>query len=479
MIEQNKSNGPRIGLITMMDPNEDTYEYYRNNVGMDLEEGSRSMQEMIVSTLEQSGCEVLIDSWAKSQAQSLAAVDRLIAKSIEALVIHVPLWSHPSMSAGAARLAHARGVPVLLWGTIVVQGAVAARGAVEELGIPLETALGTPGTPRVDKKVAAFARAASTKRRLEGSTLGIIGGRSLGINLGTVDTAQIQRMFGIDVDHTDQFEIVRLAPEMPEQEVRRHVKYLEEKFAAIDRDGGALSDKSIELSVRSYLATKKIIADKGYDFIGLKCLPELADRFVNQCLTATFLNDPYDIDGQKEPTVCACESDCNGALSMQILQLISGGKPALLVDTTLVPPGETNVILCQNCGAAATCFASVSGTAADSLKRVRVVPNHTGKAVGPAIHYLAEPQDCVTWARLSRRAGKYRMHVIRAKMGAIDEAMAAMLSRWPTALLSIDTPDIFEFLESYNSMHLHLVAGDYVDELVQFCKLMDIECIRM
>jgi L-fucose isomerase len=177
--------------------------------------------------------------------------------------------------------------------------------------------------------------------------------------------------------------------------------------------------------------------------------------------------------------VCACEADCNGALTMQILKLISGGKPALLVDTTVVPPGESNLILCQNCGGAATCFATASGDPVDSLKRVRIVPNHTGKAVGPAISYLAEPQECVTWARLSRRSGKYRMHVIKAKLGGIDEQMAAMLSRWPTALLSIDTPDVFEFLESYNSMHLHLVTGDYVDELVEFCKLLEIECIRL
>jgi len=470
--------GPRVGLVTMLDAREEYYENFRRNSGMDLEQASISVHGMITDALEQSGCEVLSGASVKSQAQSVAAVNELLSGEIEALVVHVPTWSFPSFGASAARQAYVRGVPTLLWGTMALSGPLATRGAIEELGIPFETILGPPGMPHTNRQAVAFARAAAARRRLEGATLGIVGGRSMGINTGTVDTAQLQRVFGIDVDHTDQFEIVRLASQMGEQDVSRHVKYLEEKFAAIGRDDASLTDRTIELSIRSYLATKRIIRDKGYDFIGLKCQPELSDWYANQCISAAFLNDPYDADGPKEPTVCACEADCNGALTMQILKLVSGGKPTLFVDATISPPGESNLIACQNCGGAPTCFAS-SGNPSDSLGKIRIVPNIQGKAGGPAFAYYAEPRECVTWARLSRSKGEYRMHIIKASMVPIDDQVKGMLPRWPTILLSVETSDVFQFLKSYTSQHIHLVTGDYVDELVEFCKLLEIQCIRV
>ena len=71
---------------------------------------------------------------------------------------------------------------------------------------------------RLRSQIAAVAAA----RRLRGLTYCLIGGRSLGIDTTVIDPAQWMKQFGIDVDHVDQFELVRRAePELAERQPRR------------------------------------------------------------------------------------------------------------------------------------------------------------------------------------------------------------------------------------------------------------------
>src|SRR5205085_3695716 len=70
-------------------------------------------------------------------------------------------------------------------------------------------------------RVRSFVRAASAASRLKGQTFGLIGGRSMGMYTATADPAQWLATFGVDVEHIDQGEIVRLAAEVPRSEERR------------------------------------------------------------------------------------------------------------------------------------------------------------------------------------------------------------------------------------------------------------------
>ena len=51
---------------------------------------------------------------------------------------------------------------------------------------------------------------------LNGQKYGMIGGRSLGMYSATVSMQDWQKKFGIDVEHVDQSEIVRLADTIPQ-----------------------------------------------------------------------------------------------------------------------------------------------------------------------------------------------------------------------------------------------------------------------
>ena len=52
------------------------------------------------------------------------------------------------------------------------------------------------------------------------------------------------------------------------------------------------------------------------------------------------LNDPYDWNGKKEPTVCVTEGGAFAALIIQLLKYVSGGLPILFMDTRLYHPDK-------------------------------------------------------------------------------------------------------------------------------------------
>jgi L-fucose isomerase-like protein len=89
--------------------------------------------------------------------------------------------------------------------------------------------------------------------------------------------------------------------------------------------GEGLTALAVERQVRSYLATRRLAAEHGFDFVGVKCQPEMSDGYVTQCVAHLLCNGTEDADGAQPILVHACESDLDGALTMQILHLLSGG----------------------------------------------------------------------------------------------------------------------------------------------------------
>ena len=70
--------------------------------------------------------------------------------------------------------------------------------------------------------------------------------------------------------------------------------------------------------------------------------------------------------------VCACEADGDGALSMQILQLISG-MPALFLDLRHFDRQSSLWTLC-NCGGQSVYYARRSENPTENLEGVELVP---------------------------------------------------------------------------------------------------------
>ncbi|HET6412513.1 MAG TPA: hypothetical protein VFG53_10660 [Anaeromyxobacter sp.] len=388
------------------------------------------------------------------------------------LVVHIPVWTEPLLT---VRLAELLPLPLVLLGntrpeTSSIVGMLGAGGALDQIG-RRHLRIFDPGLEESRRDLFALGAAARALRTIRGQTLGLFGGRSLGMITATADPAQWHQLFGVDIDQTEQSEIVALSERVPEEEVARHFHWLTSRLEGV-RFGGAFTREGLLRQIRGYLAIRLLARKKGYAFIGVKCQPELSDGYASHCVAHMLCNGTFDGDGPKHLLVHACEADADGALTMQILHLLSGGKAAALLDVRWLDV-ENGVWTLANCGAMPAAFASEAGDEA-GLSRVQMVPHIFGTGGGGALPFVATPRP-VTLARLCRKDGRYWMAALR---GEVEERgakeLASTTSAFPQAF--VRTGVGLDFLQSFGSNHIHMVTGDYLREVRAFCRIAGVDC---
>ncbi|MEM2187651.1 MAG: hypothetical protein QXU62_07875 [Thermofilaceae archaeon] len=453
---------PKVGLLALGDP--------REEVPWREEEVKRAAA--LAGTLPSFGVDArAAKGVSRSTVEVRAAVSELLEWDPDMVLLYVPIWTYPSLTVEAAELA-VKEVPLIAVYGDVLSGLLASAGALGQVGIRRFVLWGS--VEEVAGRVAKLARAAMAAKRLRGAVLALIGGRALGMYTVTADPSQVKALFGVDVEHIDQLELLRRAESVDEGLVERHFKWLVERVGRVLYDGRVLTEEKLRRQVRLYLAMKGLVVERGFSFCGLKCQPELSDGYVDACVAVALLNDPYDADGFREPVVCACETDVDGALTMQVLKLVSGGKPTTLMDL-LVYDGERQLLYMGNCGGMATWFAEASSSPEENLKGVHLLPQVQGKAGGAATQYVA-PELTLTLARLYRVAGRYHMVAAVARSVRVGRReLKRSIEPWPHIVVRARPEGARRLVETVGANHLHAVAGDYLEELRVFCELKGID----
>ncbi|MEW6226543.1 MAG: L-fucose/L-arabinose isomerase family protein [Bacillota bacterium] len=461
----------RIGVVAVSDSRSDARDV--------LDSVNRDYLERTVRGLEATGLiePVVVTDPVYSSRQAVEEARRLASSKIDGTIINFATWSFPSLAAIIAQ--NGKG-PFLLFSNLNPQypglvAMLASGGALEQIGIKHQRIWGEIQEPRVIRKVISFCRAARVVNTLRGQVCGLIGGRSMGMYTATVDPSQWQQIFGVDVEHIDQLEIIRRAQDVPVEQVERAVAWLEKNIGYIAYDGNRLTREKLAQQVRSYYATQDIIEEYGLDFLGVKCHPELSGHFVTQCLSQAFFNDPYDWDGRHEPTVFSCEADMDGAMTMQTMKLLTG-EPVLFMDFRHYDASEDVFVFC-NCGSQATYYANRSDSAEENLRDVHLYPSKPlMKGGGAHVQYVCAP-GTVTIARLLRSEGRYKMAILKGEFVRYPrEKCRETTLEWPTAFVRLEVdPDVL--IASYSSNHCHAVYGDWIEELKQTCQLLGIEVV--
>ena len=276
-----------------------------------------------------------------------------------------------------------------------------------------------------------------------------------------------------NIRHPELLDILRRADLVEVEETQRATKWLSENLRAVNYDDRKLTASSLGRQIGTYAATREIVKDRKLDFAGVKCHYDMSEYHVTQCLSAAFFNDPYDWNGPKEPFVLSCEADSDGALTMQILKLISG-YPALFIDLRYFDAREQVLTLC-NCGAMSTWYASRSDAPSENLRNVSlsgIIPKYGGE--GAHVHFMAK-EGTMTLARLTRVRNAYTLTAFQGQCVTFpEEKMADSAPVWPHAFVKINFP-IEHLIEGFDNNHLHAVYGEWLDELGEFCKLKDID----
>jgi L-fucose isomerase len=462
-----------VALLTMSDG--------RDYVARDLVTFCREAENAIADMLVAAGHEVIRADQAISTNDAASREARRVAASLPDLTIfHYPVWAFPHFSMLAAG---ATTGPLLLLGNIDpaypgMVGMLAAGGGLDQIGRTHVRAWGNITEPDVRDRVLGYVAAGRAVSRLRGSTFGRIGGRPMGMYTAVADADQWIAAFGVDVEEIDQWEIVRRSELVSAKRAAAGADWLERHCAGVHYDGKALTRELLERQIRSYHAMRELIEEWNLDFSGIKGQPELTTHFCTADITEAFLNDPYDWEGPKDTHVCATEADMDGALTMQVLKLLTGGTPVLFADVRHYHADRDIWDLC-NSGQHATWYAARSDDPAQNLARVHLYPEvFYFPAGGAAVHHLAAPGEA-TFARLTRHDYKYRMQVVRGEFVTFSDEVNQALMRqstpeWPHAFARLGV-GASEFLSRFGANHIHAVPGNVVTELQAVCTFLGID----
>ncbi len=462
----------KVGILTISDG--------REVVHRNVEGHARKFEERLVGALEGAGYEVI-------RAQEMVWTNRLAVSEARRVANHrpdvtifnIPVWAFPHFTMLAA--SETPGSLVLYTPLVPEEpgmvGMLAAAGSLDQIGRDYGRVWGDASDPEVLASLESQILAASAVAGLRGSTFGRIGGRPMGMYTAVSNPEQWMEKFGVDVEEIDQWEIVRRSEGVSGAQVREAREWLERHAAGVHYDGKSLTPELLERQIRSYYVMRELIEEWNLDFSGIKAQPELTNNFVTMDITEAFLNDPYDWEGPKEPHVCSTEADMDAALTMQLLKGISG-TPALFADVRHYHADQNIWDLC-NSGQHATWFAARSDAPEENLKHVHLYPEvFFFPAGGASVHHVAAPGE-FTFARFTRKAGRYRMHVLRGAFERYtgeeeEDLMRQSTYEWPHAFARFEA-SAEEFLSRYASNHIHAVPGDHVESLKNVCRLLDID----
>ncbi|HML30584.1 MAG TPA: L-fucose/L-arabinose isomerase family protein [Hyphomicrobium sp.] len=460
---------PKIGIIGFSDGEPAVHEELKAIVQRQVDSIVSEIYSLDVMDL------VVASTLVNSPATAKNMALEMISEGADGVIFSYGVFSFPNFSAIAAKFLN---MPCLLmanlnpdWPGMVSM--LASGGALNQLGIQHFRAAGDIRDPEVRDKVVSFARCAHVVGKLRGSTYGLVGGRSLGMYSATVSMQDWQQKFGIDIEHVDQSEIVRLADEVPADKVEKAFAWLTENVKEIKYDGVQLTPDKLKRQIRHYEATKRLVDEKNLDFVGVKCHYELSRHHCTQCISAAFMNDPYDWDGPKEPVAFACEADSDAGLTMQILKLLTD-SPVLFMDVRHWD-AERGVMVFCNCGSESTYYATGTDDYRANLKQTTLYPALSIYSGGGCHVNLMTHAGKATIARLCRKNGSYRMTMFDAEFVELpNEVMKETTEEWPHVFAKLPF-DYRKFIDKFDANHCHAVYGSHIEDISKVCAMLGIE----
>ncbi|MGI8671471.1 MAG: L-fucose/L-arabinose isomerase family protein, partial [Luteitalea sp.] len=364
----------RIGLLDFGDG--------RDFLSQPLAPVQRQFRDALASRLRDDGMEVLLGDeviWrndiAVRNGKAMAAAD------VDAVIFNFSVWAWPQFARVAAQFCPQ---PIAMFASVNPQfpglvGMLANAGSLDQAGIRFTKTFGDLADPVVYATLTTRLRAVAAARRLRGLTYALIGGRSLGIDTTVIDPAQWMATFGIDVDHVDQYELVRRGDHelATGSRVEPALAYLKQHLGAIHWTAPdatfRLTEDLLRRQLGMYYGAVDLIDEFGYDFCGIKGQRELTEHVATADVAEAFLNDPYHPDGTAKPSiVCATEADSDAALTMQIFKHLVG-TPVLFADVRHYHADLDVWDLC-NSGEHATYFAGRSLDPAVNLAKTEFRP---------------------------------------------------------------------------------------------------------
>lgn len=363
-------------------------------------------------------------------------------------------------------------------------GLLATDGALRQTGLRTHRIVGEMDDPGTRCQVLDWIRASQAVTTMRNEVFGLYGGHSMGMETGWFHLVPTIKTLGTTTYQIDQLLLVKTMEHVDESEVDRGFHWFETMIGdRILYDGDMLTPESLKTQIRLYLAMRQLNEENGFDFCGLKGQRELTEHVTLGDIPEMLMNDPYDWNGPKLPTVCATEADAYSALSMQLLKYISGGLPILFMDVRLYHP-DLNIWDFVNSGNHASWYAALSDDPAENLSRIRLHPalKFYFKAGGASVEFDAAPTG-LTFCRLGLWNDQLYMVMCRGESVELPPEERRRLNEmtnptWPHVHARLDCSHE-EFISVFPSNHVLAVRGDRIRALTWACELAGITPILL
>ncbi len=423
---------------------------------------------------------------------------RLNNAGVDAVVFNFVVWSYPDLTAQAA-IRFDPSISIMMYGVLnpSYPGWVAyfaSAGAMTEIARPFSRALGDLKDPAVEQAFEQWFhdgnpdqrhKGITAAKKLHGLRYGRFDGPSMGMYTGHVDESQWMRQFGVHVYHRGQLWLWEMAKKIDGKRVKAGLDWLESVCQAVKYDGKKLTpglDGTLARQVRLYLAIKDFCREEGVDFCGLTGQLDMTEH-EDMCIAdvaEALLNDNADWEeSRKKPLVCATECDSNGALTMQLMHLLSS-TPVLFADMRHYF-ADHDVYDLVNSGQHAPWFSRRSNDYKKNWGEVTLYPalDFYFRAGGASVQFYSQPADLITLGRITRRQGRFQIHLVRASVPDIGrETMESLAHQttytWPHIFVRFQCPP--EAIgRHYCSNHIHGIFGDHVAALTAACEHLGME----
>ncbi|HTV47361.1 MAG TPA: hypothetical protein VMG59_02850 [Phycisphaerae bacterium] len=424
--------------------------------------------------------------------------ERLNNAGVEAVVFNFAIWSYPDLTAQAA-IRFDPSISIMMYGVLnpSYPGWVAyfaSAGSMTEIGRPFARALGDLNDPSVSSAFDQWFNDGDLKQRkkgiaaakqLHGLRYGRFDGPSMGMYTGHVDESQWMSQFGVHVYHRGQLWLWELSKQIAAKRVKAGLEWLENVCKEVKYDGKKLTrgpNGTLARQVRMYLAMKDFCRDEGIDFCGLTGQLDMTES-PDMCIMdvqEALLNDTADWENsRKKPLICATECDSNGALTMQIMHLISG-TPVLFADMRHYF-ADHDVYDLVNSGEHAPWFSYRDKNYKKNWSAVTLYPavDFYFNAGGASVQFYSEPAELITLGRITRNKGRFQMHLVRASVPDLGfETMESLAKQttytWPHMYVRFKCPP--EAIgQHYCSNHIHGIFGDHVAAITGACEYLGME----
>lgn len=428
---------------------------YENDIGL-------RMARKAVSNLRKEGIEVVFRE--KVVINPIMARDialEILRKDVNGIILFLGTWTSPSTIMGALKeIDH---LPLAAWafpmfkqkgkqkstGSLVALSVL--KGTLERMTLKCKYILGTVDSREAVLETKSFAVVSTARKALRRARIGLVGYSAMGIYPGTFDHTLLRGIIGPEVEQLDTYILVEMAEKAKIEECEK----IMEMFKSKSRIGKGVDQGMLIKAARIYVALRKIIKKHHLDVINVKCQPELSQIYgCVACLPLSLIAD--------EGIVAACEGDVPVTVTMLMLHYLSD-RTVTYGDILDIHDDQ---ILLSSCG-----FAPFS--LANNKDKIQINDIAHKGFKGPVCSFSLK-QGRVTLARLTEGIGNYKMSLVTGE--GVDTELRE--SRFPALEIRLDG-DIKKFTETLKANHYALAYGDLTQELLELCKMLDIEPIMI